>query len=118
MTASPRKMRALEKANWVRVQRGELRRALKEGRVDPWALLCGSVSEWEMVVREMKVSEVLIRIPGVGRATRDDALEELDLSMVVTMEGLTYQRRAELAAFLEGVLAGEPVEAPAPATAE
>lgn len=101
--------RALLKAQWVRSQRAELKRALKEGRVDAWALLRGDVAEWEPVAREIRLDRLLLLIPGVGEVTRDEALAELRIPGRLEPVGMSFAQRAQLSEMLRLALAGEPL---------
>lgn len=107
-------MKALEKAQETRRLRGQLRRALKAGQEDFDAILKGNDPRWEPVAREMKLIDFLLLMPGIGNATALDVIEQLELRPKVTLEALTFARRAEIAQMVKAALELDPVTAPPP----
>lgn len=101
--------RALAKAQWVRSQRAELKRALKAGTADPWRILRGADGVWEPFAAEMRLDRFLILIPGVGEVTVAEILEEFSLNGTYRLGVYTFERRAELADKLRLALSGEPM---------
>lgn len=99
---------ALEKARWVRRARRELREALKDEKLDGYALIAGDIPQWEDVVKGMRLEVALRMLPGVGRVTADDAIAELQLDRNDELGALSFERRAELSRWIREVVDGVP----------
>ncbi len=96
--------RNLEKANDRRRQAKEMREQLRSRELNPYGLLAGDDADWEPVVQRLKISSVLLMIPGIGEVTRDELLDELDVRRSDRFTALTYERRAALANLVRAVL--------------
>lgn len=100
--------KALDRAKRVRLGRAALKKELKAHRVNPWELIAGNNTRWEPIVREWRIDRFLEHVPGVGPVSIHEALVELGLAPYLTMQGLTFERRRELADLLRAGVAGEP----------
>ncbi len=94
--------RAQKMAVQARSQRAELKRGVKAGKIDAFALWRGASSEskWEPVFVRMKVPEALRMVPGIGKVTVRDVLVERRISEDMRVEGLSFEYRAVLADLL------------------
>lgn len=88
--------RAAEKALAVRRARAELKKDLKAG-----TLTLEDVFEGEIQLAEkMRVAQILEALPGVGKATAADIIDELGISPTRRVRGLGHlQKRALLQRF-------------------
>lgn len=84
------RMSALKEANRIRFIRADLKRGLKAGTVSPAALLddpdCAT----------MKLVDVLLALPKVGRVKANRVLVQCRVSPSKTLDGLTERQRNEL----------------------
>lgn len=96
--------RNLKRATSARERQREMRELLKAKKLDPFSLLAGDGGEWEPIVRRLKISRVLLLVPGIGEVTRDELLAELGVTSDVKFEALTYERRQALGALVNAVL--------------
>ena len=97
MTTAPersyvQRMRALEHANDIRSRRAGLKRRAKRGEVD----LLEVLAEPPTYVRSMKVFDLLLAIPKVGRVKANRTLAKAKVSPSKTVGGLTERQRREL----------------------
>lgn len=83
---------ALAKANWVRSRRKELKLDLRSRRDDP-ARLFVDPPEW---VLTMRVLDLLLAVPKVGRVKANRILSQARVSPSKTLGGLTDRQRREL----------------------
>lgn len=95
------RMEALKRANDVRHHRAELKRDLKARRVGVAGLLLNPPE----FTASMKVFDVLLATPKVGRVKCNKLLGQCRISPSKTIGGLTDRQREELA----GLLIGAPV---------
>lgn len=108
---NPQHMRGLNEANRIRPMRAEMKRQLIEGRIDPFALIEGNVSQWEDTVGRTKCRYVLEAIVGIGRVTADEILR----TMGVRPDGdtrfgsLSYEGRKRMANLVRDSLGVEKV---------
>lgn len=70
---------ALLLANQVRTAQAELKRRLRDGRVNPVVLLRGQDEMWSRFAFELKVGVLLKSIPTFGRNTVTELLQEAGL---------------------------------------
>lgn len=108
-------MRALGKAQRVRAARAQLKRGLKDQKIDPVALMRGGDEVWEPWIGEMRLDALLAMVPGFGPATVEDFLNAVHLPGRVMLLALTYAKRDELADLLYLALYGDPPIKVAPA---
>jgi hypothetical protein len=96
-TAPARSLRqrrqALQQANRIRTYRKERKQDLKAGRADPVALLLDPPGE----MATMKVFDLLIAMPRIGRVKANRALVRCRVSPSKTLGGMTGRQRDELA---------------------
>ncbi len=90
------RMLALRRANEIRSLRAQLKRDLKAGRVSIAALLVEPPA-W---LQTMKVLDLLLALPKVGRVKAAKLLDSCRVSPSKTIGGLSERQRAELAARL------------------
>jgi hypothetical protein len=85
-------LRALAKANEVRVARAQLKRELAAGRIE----LARLVAEPPACVQTAKVRELLLAVPRIGPVGADRALARCRIAHAKTIAGLSERQRAEL----------------------
>jgi hypothetical protein len=90
------RLRALAKANEVRVARAQLKRAVAAGRIE----LARLVVEPPSCAQTAKVRELLLVVPGIGPARADRVLAHCRIAQAKTVAGLSDRQRAELVALL------------------
>lgn len=88
------RMAALERANEIRSHRAELKRKLAAGAV-----------RWDSLVADplcnsMKIVDVLMALPKVGRVKAYRALTRCDISPSKTLAGMTDRQLCELKRYL------------------
>lgn len=102
MSAPPRslqqRMDALERANRIRTGRARLKKDVKAGRKSVLDVLATPAE----VTETMKVFELLLAMPKVGRVKADKILRRAGVSPSKTVGGITDRQRRELAALLGG----------------
>lgn len=86
------RMDALKRANDIRVRRAQLKKDLKDGRVQIDALLLDP-PEW---VSTAKVFDMLMAVPKFGRVKAARLLNQCRISQSKTVGGLSERQRAEL----------------------
>lgn len=87
---------ALEEANRVRTRRAQLKRDLKAGRVNVLDVF-ESPPEW---AGTMKVFDLLLAVPKLGRVKVNKALQHQRISPSKTVGGLSARQRGELVGWL------------------
>jgi hypothetical protein len=87
---------ALEHANEIRSYRAQLKRDLKYGRKSVLDVLRAPADELET----MKVFDLLLAMPKVGRVKAGKILARTKCSMSKTVGGLSERQRGELIALL------------------
>lgn len=85
---------ALELANEIRTHRADLKRKLKAGRIDLVDLMADEKCD------TMKLFDVLIAMPKVGRVKANRILAKCQISPSKTLGGLTYRQRHEILKWL------------------
>jgi len=90
------RMDALGEANRIRTKRAELKRDMKAGRVRARDVLLDP-PEW---ADTMKVVNLLLAAPKLGRVKATAILRRADVSPSKTLSGLSTRQRAALAATL------------------
>jgi hypothetical protein len=88
---------ALQRANEIRTRRAQLKRDVKAGRADALAVLADP-PEW---AGTMKVVDLMLAVPSVGRVKVNKALRRCAVSPSKSLGGLSTRQRAELRAHLE-----------------
>ena len=83
---------ALAKANTVRERRSRLKRDIKAGRCEVHQLL----DEPPEYIETMKVVDLLLAMPHIGRVKADHALGLCKISAAKTVRGLSRRERREL----------------------
>ena len=86
------RMEALKRANDIRVQRAQLKRDLKSGRVQIETILL-SPPEY---VSTAKVFDMLMAVPKFGRVKAARLLNQCRISQSKTVGGLSERQRTEL----------------------
>jgi hypothetical protein len=89
-------LRALAKANEVRVARARLKRAVAAGGIQPARVVADPPS----CVQTAKVRELLLVVPRIGPARADRLLAHCRIAHAKTIGGLSDRQRAELAELL------------------
>ena len=86
------RMEALKRANDIRVRRAQLKRDLKDGRVQvEWIL-----TDPPEYVETAKVFDILMAVPKFGRVKASRFLNLCRISQSKTVGGLSERQRAEL----------------------
>lgn len=98
------RLAALARANEVRTFRKDLKRDLKAGRVDWRDLLAAEPLDPRL--ETMRLVDVLLALPWVGRAKVTKAFRAHTISPSKTLGGLSYRQRVELLA--DTILPGRP----------
>jgi hypothetical protein len=99
----PQRMRALERANSVRLARAELKRRIADGETSAAAIIIGCPGE----VRRWTVSELLLSQRRWGATRCRKFLESVEISEIKLIGDLTDRQRKLLATALGGC--AEPV---------
>ena len=86
------RMEALKRANDIRVRRAQLKKDLKDGRVQIDSIL-GSPPEY---VETAKVFDILMAVPKFGRVKAARLLNQCRISQSKTVGGLSERQRTEL----------------------
>lgn len=94
--SSVQRMRALAQANETRSMRSKLKREVKAGERSALPLLEQPAPELE----SMKVHELLLAIPKVGRVKAGKTLARCRVSAHKTLGGLSERQRSELVSLL------------------
>jgi hypothetical protein len=87
---------ALERANKVRIQRAELKRDLKGGRISIHTLLLDPPE----YIATAKVFDMLLAVPKYGRVKVNKVLTQCRISPSKTIGGLSERQRDELVKLL------------------
>ncbi|HET7455418.1 MAG TPA: hypothetical protein VFJ76_07855 [Solirubrobacterales bacterium] len=87
----------LEKANEVRSRRGRLKLLIAEGRIPVSEVL---VRE-KQFLRNMKVHDLLLATPGLGKVKVDRAFRSLRIPHNTTLAGLSVERKEQLLDWLK-----------------
>lgn len=88
---------ALRRANEIRVQRAQLKKALKLGQVQIETVLRDPPS----YVGTAKVFDMLLAVPKLGRVKATRFLNQCRISQSKTVGGLSERQRTELVELLE-----------------
>lgn len=83
---------ALEQANKIRSYRANLKRDMKAGRKDIIDVIRRPPEE----VATMKLAELLLAVPKLGRTKVGTMLNKTRISPSKTIEGLTHRQRDEI----------------------
>jgi hypothetical protein len=86
------RMEALKRANDIRVRRAQLKKDLKDGRVQIESILL-EPPDW---VETAKVFDMLMAVPKLGRVKAARLLNSCRISQSKTVGGLSERQRAEL----------------------
>src|SRR3972149_12254406 len=86
------RMEALKRANDIRVRRAQLKKDLKEGRVQIERILLDPPE----YVSTAKVFDMLMAVPKFGRVKAARLLNQCRISQSKTVGGLSERRRTEL----------------------
>lgn len=85
-------MRALRRANEIRIKRAQLKRDLKAGKTKVEALLLDP-PEW---VLSAKVFDMILAVPKYGRVKANKILSQCRISPSKTIGGMSERQRGEL----------------------
>ena len=91
------RMEALKRANDIRVRRAQLKKDLKDGRVNIESILHAPPE----YVETAKVFDILMAVPKFGRVKAARFLNQCRISQSKTVGGLSERQRAELVALFE-----------------
>lgn len=91
------RMDALNEANRIRRYRAQLKRDVAAGRVRVTGVL-----DWQIDVASMKVWDLLLALPKVGRVKVDKTLRQLRISPTKTVAGMSPRQRFALLVWLAG----------------
>lgn len=86
------RMNALELANQIRVYRADLKRRIAAGDIDIETVLRGD----DPMLATMKVWDLLMAVPKVGRTKANRALQRTRTSPTKTIGGLSERQRQEI----------------------
>jgi hypothetical protein len=86
------RMEALKRANHIRVRRAQLKKDLKDGRVQIEQILLDP-PDW---VSTAKVFDMLMAVPKFGRVKAARLLNQCRISQSKTVGGLSERQRTEL----------------------
>ena len=86
------RMEALQRANDIRVRRAQLKRDLKDGRVQIESILLDPPE----YVSTAKVFDILMAVPKFGRVKAARFLNQCRISQSKTVGGLSDRQRGEL----------------------
>jgi hypothetical protein len=86
------RMNALDRANAIRTYRANLKKDIKAGRADVIALLLNPPEK----IETMKVADLVISAPKMGRVKVDKLLRQCHISPSKTVHGLSERQRNEL----------------------
>ncbi len=86
------RMEALKRANDIRVRRAQLKKDLKDGRVEIEAILRTP----PQYVETAKVFDILMAVPKFGRVKAARLLNQCRISQSKTVGGLSERQRTEL----------------------
>lgn len=90
------RMDALASANDIRIFRAKLKRELKEGHKD----ICALIENPPEKIKTMKVFDLLLSVPKLGRVKVNKMLNVCRLSSSKTVGGMSDRQRNELLVFL------------------
>lgn len=90
-------MQSLRRAAAARKARAELRRAMREGEIDPYGLIRGEYPEHEEVVVKWRIDQLINAVPGIGPATAQEIFEMMPVSPTQRLHSLSNERRDRLA---------------------
>lgn len=90
----------------IRSERAKIKKAIRDGELDPWALLEGNDNTHEGWIITMKIHDLLRAVPGIGEVTAYDILTELSLPPNMRFVGVSMELRKEMSAMAQEVLAG------------
>jgi hypothetical protein len=86
------RLRALEKANEVRLARAQLKRELAAGKIE----LAQVLTNPPPCAQTAKLRELLLAVPRIGPATVHRALAHCQIAYAKTIAGLSDRQRAQL----------------------
>jgi S13-like H2TH domain len=92
-------MEALKRANEIRVRRAQLKKDLKDGRVQIEDVL----RDPPEYVETAKVFDILMAVPKFGRVKAARFLNQCRISQSKTVGGLSERQRAELLSLFDRV---------------
>ena len=90
------RMEALQRANDIRVRRAQLKKDLKDGRIQIDDILI----EPPEYVATAKVFDILVAVPKFGRVKAGKLLTQCRISQSKTVGGLSERQRGELVTLL------------------
>lgn len=113
--STEQRLQALDRANAIRTYRAQLKLELKAGRADVLTVLASG----DELLATMKIFDLLLAAPKIGRVKADAILRRTRISPSKTVGGLTERQRTELVAALRHGLARPTLfEAPRPPRAD
>lgn len=92
-------MEALERANFVRIKRAELKRSIKAGETDISAVLSEPLPDW---LETMRFSELLEAMPFIGPSKTFQYLAQIgNVSYARRLDRLTARQKFALVALID-----------------
>lgn len=91
------RMEALQRANDIRTKRARLKKKIKAGKVSPAQVVAEPAPE----LHTMKVFDVLLATPKIGRVKANKIVQRARVSPSKTLGGLTDRQRGELLPMLQ-----------------
>lgn len=101
---------ALEASKRRRARRKELREQLRQGKLDPLAMVAGRLDAYEDDIAGWRLEQMLRVIPGVGSVTVHEIIEAFVASPRMKVRGLSYERREQLARLVADALHRVPLD--------
>lgn len=86
------RMDALQRANDIRIKRARLKKKIKAGKVSPARIVAEPAPE----LHTMKLFDVLLATPKIGRVKANKIVQRARVSPSKTLGGLTDRQRGEL----------------------
>lgn len=93
------RMEALQRANDIRTKRARLKKRIKAGKVS----VAQVVAEPAPELHTMKLFDVLLATPKVGKVKANRIVQQARVSPSKTLGGLTERQRGEVVPLLPGV---------------
>ncbi len=98
-----KKREFIDRANEQRRRLKILRRALRLGAIDDLALLRGSLNEYEPIIADWQIENLLRACPYIGKSRSNEILEAARIPPSAKVGKLSYEKRAELARMVDTV---------------
>lgn len=100
-------LRNTTRARAIRTARARLKEQMKAGAIDAPRLIRGDDATWEPIAAITKLVDILMAVPGFGKATAADLLAAEEIAGDYRMEALTFERRKQIAELVQAALDGD-----------